>query len=124
MLLRASGESQGLAYDLRAISKQGFASGVEHGDLLIEFADAVMNADGERLDAARSAVLDQMGSKALVECAAVAANFNQMVRIADATGIPIDSMAIGLTAATRETLDINHFKSARNTLGDPGLDAG
>lgn len=117
MLLRASGENQGLDYDLRAISKQGFSSGVEHGDLLIEFADAVMTADDARLHAVRSGILTQMGAKALVECAAVAANFNQMVRIADSTGIPIDAMAIGMTASTRETLDINHFKSAQNTLG-------
>ncbi len=117
MLLRASGEHQGLEYDLRAVSKQGFASGVEHGDLLIEFADAVMSAGTERLDRARVAVHDTIGSRALVECAAVAANFNQMVRIADSTGIPIDTMALGMTAPTRETLDINHFKSAQNTLG-------
>jgi len=115
MLLRASGENRGLEYDVRAVSQEGFASGVEHGELLIEFADAVMSPSGERLDRARAAVLDRMGPKALVECAAVAANFNQMVRIADSTGIPIDSMALGMTAATRETLDINHFKSARNT---------
>lgn len=116
MLLRASGENQGLEYDLRAVSKVGFESGVEHGDLLIEFANAVMGAGMERLDTARAAILEQMGAKALVECAAVAANFNQMVRIADSTGIPIDAMAMGMTAPTRETLDINHFKSAQNTL--------
>ena len=117
MLLRGSGENQGLDYDLRAVSKEGFSSGVESGELLIEFANAVMSSGSERLDAARAAILERMGAKALVECAAIAANFNQMVRIADATGIPIDSMALGMTAATRETLDINHFKSARNTLG-------
>lgn len=117
MLLRASGENQGLDYDLRAVSKQGFESGVDNGPLLIEFANAIMEAGTDRLDAARAAILDQMGAKAVVECAAVAANFNQMVRIADSTGIPIDTMALGMTAPTRETLDINYFKSARNTLG-------
>jgi hypothetical protein len=40
-----------------------------------------------------------------------------MVRIADSTGIPIDRPALGMTAATREILDINHFHSAVNTLG-------
>jgi hypothetical protein len=117
MLLRASGEYQGKEYDLRAISKQGFASGVENGELLIEFANAVMSPDETRLAAARQGIVETMGGGALVETAAVAGNFNQLVRIADATGIPIDSMALGLTAPTRETLDINHFKSARNTLG-------
>ena len=92
MLLRGSGENQGLDYDLRAVSKEGFSSGVESGELLIEFANAVMSSGSERLDAARAAILERMGAKALVECAAIAANFNQMVRIADATGIPIDSM--------------------------------
>ena len=116
MLLRASGKHQGKDYDLRAISKQGFASGVEHGELLIEFADAVMSPDGTRLAAARREIVETMGSGALVEAAAIAGNFSQLIRIADATGIPIEAMALDMTAPTRETLDINHFKSARNTL--------
>ncbi|NNL84678.1 MAG: hypothetical protein HKP27_03450 [Myxococcales bacterium] len=90
---------------------------MDHGELLIEFADAVMSPDEVRLDAARAAVVDAMGGAALVEAAAIAANFNQMVRIADSTGIPIDRPALGMTAATREILDINHFHSAVNTLG-------
>ncbi len=117
MLLRASGKNHGKEYDLRSISKQGFESGVEHGELLIEFANAVMSPDELRLAAARQAILETMGGGALVDSAAIAGYFNQLVRIADATGIPIESMALDMTAPTRETLDINHFKSARNTLG-------
>jgi len=117
MLLRGSGESRGIQYDIRAISKTGLKVGVEHEDLLVEFADAVMRPDEGRLTTAREAILEEMGAVALVEAAAVAGNFNQMVRIADSTGIPIDSMAMQMTEPTRELLDINHYHSARNTLG-------
>jgi hypothetical protein len=76
-----------------------------------------MDPEAGRLTAARAAVLEGMGATALVEASAVAANFNQLVRIADSTGISIDSMAMQMTEPTRELLDTNHYHSARNTLG-------
>ena len=50
--------------------------GVEHGDILIEFAEAILGVDDERMEAARKAIAEKMGASALVDSAAVAALFN------------------------------------------------
>ena len=42
-------------------------------------------------------------------------NFQRMVRIADGTGIPVDSRMNALTAGMREDLGIDRFGSAANT---------
>ena len=83
MLLRASGEHLSKEYDLRAVSKEGFASGVENGELLIEFVNALMCPEETRMAMARKAIVESMGGDALVECAAIAGNFSQLVRIID-----------------------------------------
>ena len=51
----------------------------------------------------------------MVDAAAVAANFQRMVRIADSTGIPLDERSAALADATIKALDLTRFESARNT---------
>ncbi len=110
------GERQGKAYDPRATTQPGVESGVEHGDRLVEFSNAVMNDDEARLERARLAVREALGDAGWHEAAAVAANFNQMDRIADATGIPIDAFGReAMTELGREIGTVN-FASAKNTL--------
>ena len=60
---------------------------------------------------ARSAVRDKMGGEALVDAAAVAATFNAIDRVADATGIPIDEERLEPTAGLRKELGIDAFPS-------------
>ncbi len=63
MVLRASGEKDGEDFDLNSVVGSGDGdTGVLHGKLLLSFAEA----------------------------AGTAASFNSVVRVADATGIPID----------------------------------
>ena len=52
-----------------------------------------------------------------MDAAGVAANFQRMVRIADATGIPVDNMQAELGRNVRAELGIERFPSARNSLG-------
>ena len=65
-------------------------SGVPSGDRLIAFADAVVVAGNGDLVKAREALCAELGPDALVDAAAVVASFNAVVRIADASGIPIE----------------------------------
>lgn len=65
-------------------------AGVPHGDLLIEFTEAILGTDPARLEKARLAVWDTLGEAAFVDAAAVAAGYNSVVKIADGSGIPID----------------------------------
>ena len=110
--------------DLQAVmGADASNTGVPHGDLLVAFAEAAVSAADEgdaALAAARDALLAAAGPAALVDAAAVVGNFQRMVRIADGTGIPIDSRMNALTAGMREDLGIDRFGSAANTASVSG----
>ena len=84
-----------------------------HAELLIEFAEAATGDDPDRLARARTAVSDTLGPAALVDSAGVAAIFQAVVRIADATGIPLEDYKAEITVDVREELGINDFPSAK-----------
>jgi len=117
LLLRASGQSSHEAVDLRAITDPEVAakSGVAHAAELVAFADAVVGDDDTVLSDARERVRQALGPEGLVDAAAVAANFQRMVRIADSTGIPLDTPVNAMSGDIREDLDLASFGSSRNT---------
>ena len=114
LLLRASSQHEGNEVDLNAIigNAEGDA-GIACGDLLSRFAEAVVIEDVAALDDARQDVLDTLGSEALVDACGIAAAFNAIDRVADATGIPIDEERVEPTADFREFLGINAFPSGK-----------
>ena len=83
--------------------------GVPQGALLIRFAEAVVRGAADELADARHAVQSQMGSAALVDAAAVAALFNAIDRVADATGIPLEPEKADATADFRAALGIGKY---------------
>jgi len=85
-------------------------SGVAHGALLIEFAEAVLGTDDARLAAARSKVLEVLGTEALVDAAGIAGFFNAIDRVADATGTPLDDKTLADSAELRDELGIDQFR--------------
>ena len=91
------------------------ASGIAHASELIAFADAVVGDDEVAMATARQTVRDRLGAEALVDTAAVASNFERMVRIADATGIPLDGVMDVLSAELREQIGVNSYGSSANT---------
>ena len=107
----------GATLDLRAVTdgKSAGASGVDHAEVLVAFAEAVVGRDDAALGGARRALLDAMGGEALVDAAAVVANFQRMVRIADGTGIPLDAPLDVMSADLREELELSRFGSSVNT---------
>ena len=112
MLLRASGEHNGQAIDLDAvIGAADGDGGIPGGDLLVAFAEAVVGEDAQALADARRAVLDTLGEQALVDSCGVAATFNAIDRVADATGIPIDEARVEPSAGLRDRLGIDRFPS-------------
>jgi hypothetical protein len=117
MLLRASGEANGQAFDLHALTEGAATarSGVVHEEALLALAEAMVSNDEEVLATARTRVLEELGPEALVDAAAVASNFERMVRIADATGIPLDSFLDELTVDLRAELNLARFESTVNT---------
>jgi hypothetical protein len=118
MLLRASGEATGQAFDLHAVT-EGTATargGVAHEKTLLALAQAMVSDDEGALAPARTRVLEELGPEALVDAAGVASNFERMVRIADATGIPLDSFLDEMTVDLRAELKLARFESTGNTL--------
>jgi hypothetical protein len=122
LLLRASGELSGTAVDVRAVvdAESAPTSGIPHAETLIRFTDAVVAGDEAALARARRSVLEELGPRELVDAAAVASNFERMVRIADATGIPLDGPLDVMSADLREDLDLSRFGASANTPA-PGV---
>ena len=114
-----SGELEGSTVDLHAVTDGKSRSGVEHGELLVAFAEAAVAGSDAELDSARQALLDAVGPERLVDAAAVVGNFQRMVRIADSTGIPLDAPVAVLSTGMREDLGIDEFGSSANTP-EPG----
>jgi len=91
-------------------------TGVEHGDILIELAEAMLDTDLARLEAARRAVVDAMSAEALVDSVAVAALFNGIDRIADATGAPLEKVKADATVELRTEIGIDAFGEQKEAL--------
>lgn len=117
MLLRASGEMTGETVDVKAVTDDAAAaeSGVAHAAPLLAFADALVGDDTAALDVARASVRAAVGDAGLADAASVASNFERMVRIADGTGIPIDTPVQVLSEDVRAELGLGAFHSAGNT---------
>jgi len=114
-MLRASAEAKNIPVNINATIDSSLDSGVEHGDVLLRFVDAVCGPDNQAVEPARTALLDRMGPAALVEAAAIAANFSTNDRAANAIGIPLEGMFLVGSATYRKELGIDDYPSARNT---------
>ena len=114
MLLRASGQATGQAFDLHAVTEgtTTVRGGVAHEETLVALAEAMVSDDEQELATARTRVLGELGPEALVDAVGVASNFERMVRIADATGIPLDSFLDEMTVDLRTELHLGRFEAA------------
>ncbi len=112
MLLRASSNAAGTEVDLSATVEDTADSGVENGAALTAFAEAVVRATDD-LDAVRARALETLGPEKFVEAAATVGIFNGLVRVADSTGIPSDTMMLEGTADVRGDLGINRWAGAK-----------
>ncbi len=83
-------------------------SGVPQGRLLLTFAEEAC-AGSSLLPKARVAVAEAMGQDALVDAAAVIGIFQAVVKIADATGIPLEDAKAEASAEFRAELGLNAF---------------
>ena len=115
MLLRASSQLQGEEANLDSIVAPEQDSGVNGGAALLAFADAVLDGDAEAITDCRETVSAELGDAAMVDSAAIIANFQRMVRIADSTGIPLDEPVLMMTQDIRDDLGLNEFSAANNS---------
>jgi hypothetical protein len=85
----------------------------------VSFADAVLGADDKRLAEIQAEIRRKLGDAALCDAAGIAATFNAIDRVADATGIPIEDVKADSTADFRAALGINAFAEQRGEIADP-----
>ena len=108
-MLSMSGPVNGVDADLKAIlGKTDGDTGIAHGDILREFALAAISGDG--IDEARSRVFDELGPEVLVDAAGVAAWFDAITRVADATGVVLDDQLQAALAGPLAGLDLEAMK--------------
>jgi hypothetical protein len=87
--------------------------GVEHGAVLRRYAMAILEEELD-LEAARATCIEAVGESATVQAASIIASFDGINRVADATGIRLDSeMAGGLGAGISEELGLQELAAAR-----------
>lgn len=84
--------------------------GVPHGDLLMRFGEAAVDGSPAALIEARSRVRDALGEAGMIDAAGVIGIFDAVVRIADATGIPLESHKAEISADFRRELGIDAFR--------------
>jgi hypothetical protein len=118
MLLRASGQAIELDVQLEGSVGRG-DGGVAHGAALARFAEAATRASDD-LPEARSVLRAELGrtepgDARFLEVAATVGIFNGLVRVADATGIPLDPATRAASADFRGALGLDDFAGARDT---------
>lgn len=91
---------------MRSLADHALESGVPHGAALVAFAEAIVEGDEAALARTRAAVVDELGAEEMVDAAAVASNFERMVRIADATGIELGDWLDRTSADVRAALGL------------------
>jgi hypothetical protein len=90
--------------------------GLEFGNELMKFAEAIAGRHGQAIAAARETLHAIAGPSVVIDAAAVAANFQRMVRIADSTGIPLDEANMSATLEIQQSLNLRRFESANNSV--------
>ena len=117
-----SGEANGLTIDLHgALDPDHFGDvGVPAGAQLLTFTNAVER--GGDVESTRRALVEAIGDDAAQEAGAIVAIFNGLVRVADGTGIQLDSGVFTASIDEREQLDINRFAGAANSTDIDALD--
>lgn len=114
---------QGDGVDINVVNDSAASedSGIAHADLLSALVDAVVKGTDEEVVQARVAIIDTMGFEALVDSAAVIGNFERMNRIADATGIALESPTQAASSDIHDQLGLGKFPSAANSQPTGGF---
>ena len=95
---------------MQALADPEVESGVPHGRALLEFASAAVGGDDAQLARTREALRAEMGDAGVADAAAVAANFERMVRIADSTGIELGDWMETFTEDVRTDLSLERLR--------------
>lgn len=97
---------------MRIVAPGEGANTVPQADLLLDYADAFVSGDAELLAGRRNTLARHMGGEATVDAAGIVAIFTAVVRIADATGIPLEDFKVEASVDIRAELGIDAYRPA------------
>ena len=107
MLLNANSNH---AYDLRGIMDPSVPTGVKHENHINALIECIVHSKWLELGELRQKADSIMGRQAVIDTLIVAAGFNGIIRVAEATGIPLDDKVKDITREMREDMGINRFE--------------
>ncbi len=108
-MLSWSADSLGIEWNPRSVTDPSVDPLLEGGRELVAFVDAAHSDDEGALAAALTALRERLGDEATVDAAAVLGNFNQMNRLADATGMPVGPGSMRRSEELRAATGIARF---------------
>ena len=109
MLLGTSSQAEANTVNLNSVTSHDIDPGVPHGDWLRRLTEATISSDWLALGEMRAAAERDMGTQEVVDVLTVAAAFNGITRVADATGIPLDKDVARDTEHLRDETGISEF---------------
>lgn len=112
MLLRESGEQQKLNLELDSITSEAVNLGVENETVLLKIAESVYQSDADGMTRCRDEAIAILGVNATVDAIGVAAAFNGITKIANATGLPLDDATALRTQALLKETGIDRFSES------------
>lgn len=112
-MLSWSSTESGAPAGVEAIVVGDGADAIEFGDELLAFTSAIAGTDDDALALARARLIAVAGPSAMVDAAAVAANFEMMTRLADGTGARFPADVVAQRREMVDRLGISSFTTAR-----------
>ena len=108
-MLRESSLANSISPDISVVTNPSVDSRVPAGRELVAFTDAMLTGTDDDVAAARSAVIDVLGTQEMVEAAAVCACLEMMNRYTLATGIPLSRGRMVRTEEVRAAAGLDAF---------------
>jgi hypothetical protein len=112
-MLSWSSSDSGEPADLAAVAAGDGEVGIEHAAALLRFVTACVERDDVALAAARTQLVAATDDAFMVDAAAVAANFEMMTRLADATGARMPAEVLERRAAAIGVMGVADLTSRR-----------
>ena len=109
-MLRVSSQAEGFDANLNAVTLDDVDAGIPHSQLLRKLVEATIEMRWEDVASLRHEATGAIGRQSTVDALAVTSGFNGITRVADATGIPIDSWEDGLGSELRTSIGIDEFQ--------------
>ena len=110
VLLRESSKKSGEAADLGIVTGQSEGDGgVPHGAFLLALAEAVARWQWDTVADLRQEGIERLGTQETSDAILVAAGFNGITRVADATGIHLDAHTAAASTDIRPQIGIDAF---------------